>query len=251
MPMDWRQFHRDETPARSVVDPRRRLRLALAGLVALLLVVLGRAVQIEVSQGAAFRELAVRPLQHGDQPARRPRPHSRPRRHGVGLRPERLGRGGPLSLLARAARRAVAAADGPGPSDPRAAERPAASGSPGGATLPGTRRVGPPIGQALRPAGRAVGRPGAARSRPASSGSSPRSSAGGSRRPRRRRPRRRPSRRGSVGSAGRWNRCCPPPPSRPPRGARWPRSGSITSSSTTRPRPPPRKLKAIPSATPA
>ena len=64
MPLDWRQFRRNEMPVRSVVDPRRRLRLALAGLVALLLVVFGRAVQIEVGQGAAFRELAVRPLQH-------------------------------------------------------------------------------------------------------------------------------------------------------------------------------------------
>ncbi len=63
MPFDWRQLRRNETPVRSVVDPRRRLRIVLAGLVALLLVVFGRAVQIEVGQGAAFRKLAVRPLQ--------------------------------------------------------------------------------------------------------------------------------------------------------------------------------------------
>jgi penicillin-binding protein 2 len=63
MPFDWRQLHRDEMPVRSVVDPRRRLRLTLAVLAALLAVVLGRAVEIEVTQAAAFRAAAVRPLE--------------------------------------------------------------------------------------------------------------------------------------------------------------------------------------------
>ncbi len=62
MPFDWRQFHRDAMPVRGVVDPRRRLRLTLVGLTALLAIVFGRAVQLEVGQGAAFRESATRPL---------------------------------------------------------------------------------------------------------------------------------------------------------------------------------------------
>ena len=43
-------------------DPRRRVRLALAAFFALLLVVFGRIVQLEVSQGAAFRQQAAAPL---------------------------------------------------------------------------------------------------------------------------------------------------------------------------------------------
>jgi penicillin-binding protein 2 len=59
---DWHQFHREEMPARSVVDPRRRLRLSLDGWVVLLAIIFGRGVQLEVTQGAAFRNEALQPL---------------------------------------------------------------------------------------------------------------------------------------------------------------------------------------------
>ncbi|MGO8687994.1 MAG: peptidoglycan D,D-transpeptidase FtsI family protein [Thermoguttaceae bacterium] len=71
---DWRQLHGEETAVRGVVDPRRRLRIALAGLLVLLAVILGRAVQLEVGQGAAFRAVAVQPIQH---PTRLPGPRGR------------------------------------------------------------------------------------------------------------------------------------------------------------------------------
>jgi penicillin-binding protein 2 len=61
--MDWRLLHREEMSVRGVVDPRRRLRITLAGLLVLLAVVFGRAVQLEVGQGAAFRAAAVQPIQ--------------------------------------------------------------------------------------------------------------------------------------------------------------------------------------------
>ena len=62
MLFDWHQFHLDEATSPSVVDSRRRLRICLGGFVLLLLVVFGRAVQLEVTQGAAFRAEATRPL---------------------------------------------------------------------------------------------------------------------------------------------------------------------------------------------
>ncbi len=71
---DWRQLHGEETSLRGVVDPRRRLRIALAGLLALLAVIFGRAVQLEVGQGAAFRAVAVQPIEH---PMRLPGPRGR------------------------------------------------------------------------------------------------------------------------------------------------------------------------------
>lgn len=46
----------------SRVDPRRRLRLCLWGFLGLLAVVFGRVVHLEVSQGAAFREEAAKPV---------------------------------------------------------------------------------------------------------------------------------------------------------------------------------------------
>ena len=63
MPFDWQQFHANETRTPAVVDPRRRLRICLAGFVAALAVVFGRAVQLEVTQGADFREEALRPIE--------------------------------------------------------------------------------------------------------------------------------------------------------------------------------------------
>ena len=63
MPFDWQQFHAAERPKTNVVDPRRRLRICLAGFVALLLVVFGRTVQLELTQGAGFRAEALRPVE--------------------------------------------------------------------------------------------------------------------------------------------------------------------------------------------
>jgi penicillin-binding protein 2 len=63
MPFDWQQFHAAECPQTSVVDPRRRLRISLAGFVLLLLFVFGRTVQLEVIQGAGFRAEALRPVE--------------------------------------------------------------------------------------------------------------------------------------------------------------------------------------------
>jgi penicillin-binding protein 2 len=62
MLFDWQQFHLDEA-APAVVDSRRRLRLCLGGFMVMLLIVFGRAVQLEVTQGAAFRVEATRPLE--------------------------------------------------------------------------------------------------------------------------------------------------------------------------------------------
>jgi penicillin-binding protein 2 len=63
MPFDWQQFHASETRTPAVVDPRRRLRICLAAFVAVLLLVFGRAVQLEVTQGAGFRAEALRPVE--------------------------------------------------------------------------------------------------------------------------------------------------------------------------------------------
>ena len=59
---DWFRFHADEHRAPVVVDPRRRVRICLVAFLVLVGVVLGRVVQLEVSQGAAFRAEAARPL---------------------------------------------------------------------------------------------------------------------------------------------------------------------------------------------
>lgn len=59
---DWHRLHLSEATTSGVVDSRRRLRICLGGFVVLLLVVFGRAVQLELSQGAAFRAEATRPL---------------------------------------------------------------------------------------------------------------------------------------------------------------------------------------------
>jgi len=62
IPIDWREFHERERATPAVVDSRRRMRLALYGFLALLGIVFGRVVQLEVSQGPAFRGEAARPL---------------------------------------------------------------------------------------------------------------------------------------------------------------------------------------------
>jgi len=62
MLFDWHQFHLDEATTPAVVDSRRRLRICLGGFLLLLAVVFGRAVQLEVTQGAAFRAEACQPL---------------------------------------------------------------------------------------------------------------------------------------------------------------------------------------------
>jgi len=59
---DWRQFHLSNVSTPAVVDPRRRLRICLAGFAAALLVIFGRVAQLEVMQGAAFRAEALRPI---------------------------------------------------------------------------------------------------------------------------------------------------------------------------------------------
>jgi penicillin-binding protein 2 len=60
--IDWHQFHLSQSKSPPVVDSRRRLRICLAAFVALVLVVFGRAAQLEVTQGAAFRGAATKPL---------------------------------------------------------------------------------------------------------------------------------------------------------------------------------------------
>ncbi len=52
----------DGRPARTAVDSRRRIRLCLVGFVLLLLIVFARAVQLEVTEGEAFRCRAAEPL---------------------------------------------------------------------------------------------------------------------------------------------------------------------------------------------
>ena len=59
---DWHRLHADEHTAPAVVDSRRRVWLCLAGFLVLLLVVFGRVVQLEVTQGDAFRAEASKPL---------------------------------------------------------------------------------------------------------------------------------------------------------------------------------------------
>jgi penicillin-binding protein 2 len=69
MLFDWHEFHAQEAAVPVVVDSRRRLGICLAAFVAALLVVFLRAVQLEVTQGSAFRAEAVRPLERERMPA--------------------------------------------------------------------------------------------------------------------------------------------------------------------------------------
>lgn len=63
MPFDWQHFHAGDNQTSTVVDPRRRLWICLSGLVLLLLLVFGRVVQLEVTEGAGFRAEALRPIE--------------------------------------------------------------------------------------------------------------------------------------------------------------------------------------------
>ncbi len=71
---DWRKFHERNADAPAVVDPRRRLKICMAGFAAALLLVFGRVVQLETTQGAAFRREAMQPTEKEIvMPARRGR----------------------------------------------------------------------------------------------------------------------------------------------------------------------------------
>ncbi len=59
---DWHQFHLDEATSPTVVDSRRRLLICRVVFLLLIGVVFGRAVHIEVTQGAAFRDIATKPI---------------------------------------------------------------------------------------------------------------------------------------------------------------------------------------------
>jgi len=60
--LDWHRISAGGRTAPAVVDPRRRLRIVWFGLLGLMLAVFGRLVQLEATQGRAFREEAGRPL---------------------------------------------------------------------------------------------------------------------------------------------------------------------------------------------
>ena len=60
--LDWHRISAGGRTAPAVVDPRRRLRIIWFGLLGLVLAVFGRLVQLEATQGAAFRGEAGRPL---------------------------------------------------------------------------------------------------------------------------------------------------------------------------------------------
>ncbi len=72
MPTDWQELSFARTSPPAVVDPRRRLRCCVGAFVLLLLVVWCRAVQLEISQGATFREEALRPIRR-EKPLPAPR----------------------------------------------------------------------------------------------------------------------------------------------------------------------------------
>jgi penicillin-binding protein 2 len=59
---DWPQLRAEARTPTAVVDPRRRMPVVLTGFAALIAVVFARAVQLEISEGAAFRLEAARPL---------------------------------------------------------------------------------------------------------------------------------------------------------------------------------------------
>ncbi len=61
-PIDWHRLYADEHPVNAAVVSRRRLWVCLDGFIVVLGVVFGRVVQLEVSQGEAFRAQAARPL---------------------------------------------------------------------------------------------------------------------------------------------------------------------------------------------
>lgn len=63
MSIDWHEFSAARYEAPTVVDPRRRLRICLAGFAALCGLVFARATQLELTAGPAFRQRAAKPLE--------------------------------------------------------------------------------------------------------------------------------------------------------------------------------------------
>ncbi len=64
MPTDWQELAVSNVHSPAVVDPRRRLHCCLSLFVLLLIFVWCRAVELEITQGAAFRAEALRPIRH-------------------------------------------------------------------------------------------------------------------------------------------------------------------------------------------
>ena len=62
MPFDWHDLHASQRDQPAAVDSRRRMRIVLIGFLVLLSIVFARAVQLEVTQGAAFRAETAKPL---------------------------------------------------------------------------------------------------------------------------------------------------------------------------------------------
>ncbi|MGA2030964.1 MAG: penicillin-binding transpeptidase domain-containing protein [Thermoguttaceae bacterium] len=62
MLFDWHALHCQQKQPAAMVDPRRRLRIGLASFAALLVLIFARAVQLELTQGAAFRAEAAKPI---------------------------------------------------------------------------------------------------------------------------------------------------------------------------------------------
>jgi penicillin-binding protein 2 len=60
---DWHQFQRSNAATPAVVDPRRRLRFCLLGFAVMAILVFARVVELEVSEGAGFRDEALRPIE--------------------------------------------------------------------------------------------------------------------------------------------------------------------------------------------
>jgi len=61
-PTDWQALSLVNSSTSAVVDPRRRLRWCVGTFLLLLIIVWCRAVQLEISQGAMFREETLRPI---------------------------------------------------------------------------------------------------------------------------------------------------------------------------------------------
>src|SRR5271165_4349239 len=60
MPTDWQELSLTRAASPAVVDPRRRLRWCLGVFTLLLAAIWCRALQLEIGQGATFREEALR-----------------------------------------------------------------------------------------------------------------------------------------------------------------------------------------------